>query len=140
MLGEYQERQAAQSRLLATAGLVAVLVLLLLHAALRRWRLALLVFFTLPIALVGGVLAAWAFGGIISLGSLATGLALVPLVLLGERPGHEIEHPVAVVILGGLVTSTLLTLLILPSLYLRFGRPRQERVPALLATDGPQEA
>ena len=38
--------------------------------------------------------------------ALATGLALVPLVVLGDIPGHEIEHPMAVVILGGLVTST----------------------------------
>ncbi len=53
--------------------------------------------------------------------SLATGLALVPLVVLGTRPGHEIEHPLAVVILGGLFTSTLLSLFVLPSLYLRFG-------------------
>ena len=56
--------------------------------------------------------------------SLATGLALVPLVVLGTRPGHEIEHPLAVVILGGLVTSTLLSLFVLPSLYLRFGHRR----------------
>ena len=54
--------------------------------------------------------------------SLATGLALVPLVVLGDRPGHEIEHPLAVVILGGLFTSTLLNLFVTPSLYLRFGR------------------
>jgi CzcA family heavy metal efflux pump len=54
--------------------------------------------------------------------ALATGLALVPLVVTGNRPGHEIEHPMAVVILGGLVTSTLLNLFVLPSLYLRFGR------------------
>jgi hypothetical protein len=53
--------------------------------------------------------------------SLATGLALVPLVVLGLRPGHEIEHPLAVVILGGLVTSTLFSLFVVPSLYLRFG-------------------
>ena len=131
-------------------------------------------------ALVGGVLATWAGGGIVSLGSLvgfftvfgiaarngillinhwqhleqdegmefgralvlrgarerlspilmtslATGLALVPLVVLGERPGHEIEHPLAVVVLGGLATSTLLNLFVLPSLYLRFGRSRRER-------------
>jgi len=56
--------------------------------------------------------------------TLATGLALVPLVVLGNIPGHEIEHPMAVVILGGLVTSTLLNLLIVPSLYLRFGKPQ----------------
>jgi len=54
--------------------------------------------------------------------TLATGLALVPLVVAGSLPGHEIEHPLAVVVLGGLVTSTLLNLFIVPSLYLRFGR------------------
>jgi Cu/Ag efflux pump CusA len=54
--------------------------------------------------------------------ALATGLALVPLVLSGNRPGNEIEHPMAIVILGGLVTSTLLNLLVVPPLYLRWGR------------------
>ena len=55
--------------------------------------------------------------------SLAAGLALVPLVV-PATPGHEIEHPMAVVIIGGLVTSTLLNLFVTPSLYLRFGRGR----------------
>jgi CzcA family heavy metal efflux pump len=54
--------------------------------------------------------------------ALATGLALVPIVAGGIKPGAEIEHPLAVVILGGLVTSTLLNLFLLPPLYLRFGR------------------
>jgi Cu/Ag efflux pump CusA len=54
----------------------------------------------------------------------ATGLAVVPLVAAGSIPGHEVEHPMAVVILGGLVTATLLNLFVLPSLYLRFGRVR----------------
>jgi CzcA family heavy metal efflux pump len=54
--------------------------------------------------------------------ALATGLALVPLVVAGNKPGHEIEHPLAVVILGGLVTSTLLNLFLLPPLYAAFGR------------------
>jgi CzcA family heavy metal efflux pump len=182
MLGEYQERQAAQSRLLESAVIAAALTLFLLQAAFRRWRLALLAFLTLPMALVGGVLAAWIGGGIISLGSLvgfftvfgiaarngillinhcqhleeeegmefgrelvlrgarerlapilmtslATGLALVPLVALGLRPGHEIEHPLAVVILGGLVTSTLLNLFVVPSLYLRFGHRGRRAAP-----------
>jgi CzcA family heavy metal efflux pump len=53
--------------------------------------------------------------------ALATGLALIPLVIAGDIPGAEIEHPMAMVILGGLVTSTLLNLFIVPSLYLRFG-------------------
>ncbi len=50
------------------------------------------------------------------------GLALVPLVVAGNAPGHEIEYPMAVVILGGLVSSTVLNLLLMPALYARFGR------------------
>lgn len=56
--------------------------------------------------------------------ALATALALVPLVVRGNAPGHELEYPMAVVILGGLVSSTLLNLAVLPVLYLRFGAPR----------------
>ena len=55
--------------------------------------------------------------------ALATGLALLPLAITGNKPGQEIEYPLAVVILGGLVTSTLLNLFLLPPLYARFGRP-----------------
>ena len=51
----------------------------------------------------------------------ATGLALLPLVIFGERPGQEIEHPMAVVIVG-LVTSTLLNLFVVSALYLVIGR------------------
>ena len=54
--------------------------------------------------------------------ALATGLALAPIVLGGTRAGYGIEHPLAVVILGGLFTSTLLNLFIVPALYLRYGR------------------
>jgi len=50
------------------------------------------------------------------------GLALLPLVIRGNLPGQEIEYPMAVVILGGLVTSTVLNLLILPALYAKFSR------------------
>jgi CzcA family heavy metal efflux pump len=175
LLGEYRERQAAQGRLFGIAVIAAVVILLLLQTAFGSWRLATLIFLTLPMALAGGVLAAYAGGGVISIGSLlgfftvfgiaarngillinhcqhlqrieeepfgpmlvlrgarerlapilmtslATGLAVVPLVVLGDRPGHEIEYPLAVVILGGLVTSTLLNLFVVPSLYLRFSK------------------
>jgi Cu/Ag efflux pump CusA len=54
--------------------------------------------------------------------ALTAGLALVPLAIAGNIPGHEIEHPMAIVILGGLVTSTLVNLFIVPSLYLVFGK------------------
>jgi CzcA family heavy metal efflux pump len=58
--------------------------------------------------------------------SLAAGLALLPLIMGGLKPGHEVEHPMAVVIVGGLVTSTLLNLLLIPALYLRYARPRRQ--------------
>jgi Cu/Ag efflux pump CusA len=175
MLGEFTERQAAQRRLLSYAGLSVMGILLILVTSFGSWRLATLAFVTLPMALVGGVLAAYIGGGIISLGSLVgfftvlgivarngimmvshykhledhegmtfgpelvargsrerlapilmtaltTGLALVPLVITGEIPGQEIEYPMAIVILGGLITTTLLNLFVLPSLYLRFGK------------------
>jgi len=54
--------------------------------------------------------------------ALATALALVPLAVAGSIPGHEVEHPMAIVILGGLLSSTLLNLFVLPSLCLRFDR------------------
>jgi Cu/Ag efflux pump CusA len=179
VLGEFAERQAAESRLFLFAAVAIVGILLILFASFGSWRLATLAFVTLPMALVGGVLAAYAIGGgIISIGSLVgfftvlgivarngimmvshythlevhegmtfgpdlvargsrerlapilmtaltTGLALVPLVLSGNLPGEEIEYPMGIVILGGLVTTTLLNLFVLPSLYLRFGKTRR---------------
>jgi CzcA family heavy metal efflux pump len=63
--------------------------------------------------------------------ALVTGLGLLPLAILSGEPGNEIEGPMAVVILGGLCTSTLLNLLVLPALALRFGRfaPPGQAVP-----------
>jgi Cu/Ag efflux pump CusA len=58
---------------------------------------------------------------------LTTGLALIPLLVTGSIPGQEIEHPMAVVILGGLLTATLLNLFVVPSLYLRFSRTRRRQ-------------
>ncbi len=49
------------------------------------------------------------------------GLALVPLIVAGNAPGHEIEHPMAIVILGGRASSTLLNLFLMPALYAHFG-------------------
>jgi CzcA family heavy metal efflux pump len=175
LLGEYAERQTAQSRLLLLALAAVAAVFLLLRIALHTWRLAWLAFLDLPIALAGGVIATYLVGGTISLGSLvgfftvlgiaartgimminhfqhlersegetfgpslvlrgarerlspilmtalATGLAVIPLVIAGDLPGHEIEHPMAVVIVGGLITSTFRNLFIVPALYLRWGR------------------
>lgn len=175
LVGEYAERQAADRGLLY-AGVVACLaIFVMLRMSLGGWRLAVISFLSLPMAMIGGLLAAFFFNqGVLSLGSLvgfltilgvtaqddimlishfqrledvegepfgpklvlrgtrerlapmmmtalAPGLALVPLAASGNLPGHEIEHPMAIVILGGLVTSTFLNLFLLPLLYLRFG-------------------
>jgi len=165
-------------------GIVALIgIFLLLQAAFRSWRLAGLAFATLPLALVGGVLASlidgttFSFGALIGLfavfaiaarnvitlvnhyqrleqhegnalgpelivqGSgnrlspilttaVATGLALLPFMFLGSQAGLEIVHPMALVVLGGLVTSTLLSLFVVPTLYLSFsGGPRPAMTP-----------
>ena len=65
----------------------------------------------------------------------AAGLALLPLALRGDRPGSEILTPMAIVILCGLLSSTLLNMLIVPALFLRFGRP----VPAAERGAAPAE-
>jgi len=59
--------------------------------------------------------------------ALATALALLPIALGGLKPGQEIEHPMAVVILGGLFTSTILNLFLMPAIYLKFGTPTPSR-------------
>jgi CzcA family heavy metal efflux pump len=183
--GEFAERQAAQRNLLTAGAIAVIAIFFLLYTSFGSWRPTFLTFFTLPWALVGGVLTAYMTSGILSLGSLVglltilgiatrngimmishfqhleaeegqpfgpelvlrgareriapimmtaltTGLALVPLVIAGNIPGQEIEYPMAIVILGGLVTSTLLNLLVVPTLYLRFGKPRQS-VPQVAA-------
>jgi CzcA family heavy metal efflux pump len=175
LLGEYRERQSAQRNLLAASLAMAIAIYLILHATFRNWRLALLIYLALPAALVGALLAVFAAGRVVSLGSLvgaitilglsarngimliehyrhlervegepfgvglimrgaaerlspilmttlSTALAILPLIVPGSIPGHEIEHPMAVAIMGGLVTSSLLSLCIVPHLYLRFGR------------------
>jgi Cu/Ag efflux pump CusA len=181
LLGEYTERLKAQDKILNFTIIAVIAVFLLLHTSFGSVRLAAVSFGLLPAAMVGGAIAAFLGGGVISLGSLVgfltvlgisarngilminhfqhleteegmefgpelvlrgarerlapilmtaatTGLALVPLAVSGQIPGYEIEHPMAVVILGGLVTSTALNLFVIPSLYLRFGRTRQAEI------------
>jgi Cu/Ag efflux pump CusA len=57
--------------------------------------------------------------------ALATGLTLLPFVIFGNIPGHEIIRPIAIVVIGGLVTSTWLNLFAMPAMYLRFGASRE---------------
>jgi Cu/Ag efflux pump CusA len=76
--------------------------------------------------------------------ALVAAFALTPLLFSADAPGKEILHPVAVVIFGGLVSSTLLDTLLTPVMYLRFGRKATERLLAEPESRGdgavPQEA
>ena len=58
--------------------------------------------------------------------ALTTGLALIPILLGGNIPGQEIEYPMAFVILGGLISSTVLNLLVVPAFYFRVMKPCSE--------------
>jgi CzcA family heavy metal efflux pump len=174
--GGTAEAQAQSRRdLLVHSALAALGIVLLLSIVLANRRNLLLVLANLPFALVGGVLAVFAGGGMLSLGAmvgfvtlfgitlrnsimlishyehlvgvegmewgyptavrgaserlapilmtaLVTALGLLPLAIGSSSPGQEIEGPLAIVILGGLMTSTALNLLVLPTLALRFGR------------------
>src|SRR5437016_9433503 len=170
------EGQARATRDLALKALAAgVAIVLLLSVVTRNWRNLALLMANLPFTFVGGVVAAFVAGGILSLGSLVgfvtlfgitlrnsmmmiahydhlvevdgrtwdaatavvgaadrlaavvmtslvTALGLLPLAIGANTAGREIEGPMALVILGGLVTSAALNLLILPPLALRYGR------------------
>jgi Cu/Ag efflux pump CusA len=58
--------------------------------------------------------------------ALAAGLALIPLVIAGGKPGNEIQSPMGQVIIGGLVTSTFLNMVLVPVLFLRHGERRSK--------------
>jgi Cu/Ag efflux pump CusA len=58
----------------------------------------------------------------------ATALALAPLIVTGTIPGQEIAHPIAIVVVGGLITTTLVTAFVLPALYATYG-PRPAPAP-----------
>ncbi|MCW5559057.1 MAG: efflux RND transporter permease subunit, partial [Verrucomicrobiae bacterium] len=177
-LGEYAARQAARDRMRWLSLLSVAGILVLLWVDFQSIRLTLLAAFTLPLALIGGVIGAFLGGGVLSIGSLVgfvtvlgiaarngimllshfrhleeneaepfgvrllvrgaeerlapilmtagcAGLALLPLIIRGNVPGHEIEYPMAVVILGGIVSSTMLNLFVVPVLYGAYGRPKR---------------
>ena len=75
--------------------------------------------------------------GPILMTTLATWLGLLPFVLFGNIAGNEIVQPMAIVILGGLITSTVLNLFILPALYLRFGSSTVRATSSVPVSDQP---
>jgi Cu/Ag efflux pump CusA len=56
--------------------------------------------------------------------ALTAGLALIPLAIGGGKPGNELQTPMAIVILGGLLSATALNMVVLPALYWKFGSAR----------------
>ena len=62
--------------------------------------------------------------------ALTAGLSLLPLAIAADAPGKEILHPLAVVVLGGIITSTLLDQLVTPAVFYKFGRPSAEKIIA----------
>jgi CzcA family heavy metal efflux pump len=173
--GAAEAQAQARRELLTHSALAAAAIGILLMMAFSSPRNLAITFVNLPFALIGGVMAALAGGGWLSLGSvvgfvtlfgitlrnsimlvshyqhlveqeghgwnvdtailgaaqrlpsilmtaLVTGLGLMPLVLGSGEPGREIEGPMAAIIVGGLATSTVLNLLVLPTLLLHYGR------------------
>ena len=173
--GSAEAAAKAQHDLLVHSGIALVGILLLLFIVLKNINNVLLLLINLPLALVGGVLAAWVSGGVLSLGAmvgfitlfgitlrnsimlmshyqhlvtrenrtwnietsiegavdrlpailmtaLVAALGLLPLALGSGAPGREIEGPLAQVIVGGLFTSTLLNLIVLPTLAARWAK------------------
>ena len=167
------EAQAEATRTLGALSLLAIAaIFLILFAEFRSGKTALLVMANLPLALIGGVLAVFLTGRVVSIASLVgfvtlfgiatrngillvshyrqlfaegatfedavvrgslerlapilmtaltAGLALIPLALGGGEPGNELQTPMAIVILGGLLSATALNMLVLPALYWVFG-------------------
>ena len=62
--------------------------------------------------------------------ALTAGLSLIPFILAADAPGKEILHPLAVVVLGGILTSTLLDQLVTPAVFFKFGKPSAEKIIA----------
>jgi Cu/Ag efflux pump CusA len=179
VMGSQAAKLASERRVMAFAFAAAVGVLLLMQAAFGSWKLGLGLFCALPVALLGGILAAGLGGGLASLGSILGLLAIytlavrngfslvqhyrhlerssghgpsaelveqgtkdrlvpilmttivvaaafLPLVFLGNVAGHEILHPMAIVVLGGLISSTVVSLFLVPSIYLALGSEQED--------------
>ena len=165
--GQFESEQQASQVIGVLSGAAILAVYLLLYLAFGKIRLATLMLVNLPLALIGGIAAVFAGGGILSIASmvgfitligiatrngillvshyqtllqegkslneaiyqgsmerlspilmtaLTAGLALIPLAIAGDRAGNEIQSPLAIVVLGGLLTSTFLNMIAVPAL------------------------
>ncbi|OAD20241.1 Acriflavin resistance protein [Candidatus Thiomargarita nelsonii] len=174
--GQFRLQQEANKRLAVVVPITLLMIFLLLFSSFNSLKNALLIFFNIPLALVGGVVALWIAGENLSVPSsvgfialfgialgngmvlvsylnqlvsegfgvdeaaikgacqrirpvlmtaLTTALGLLPL-LYSTGTGSEVQRPLATVVLGGLMTSTVLTLLVIPALYKWFAVENDE--------------
>jgi len=96
--GQFENQQRAMKRLAVIVPMTIGLIYLLLFGSFNSLRQAALIILNVPFALIGGI------------------LGLLPL-LFSSGAGSEVQRPLAAVVVGGLLTSTALTLLLLPALY-----------------------
>lgn len=169
--GQFESEEAASRTLFVMSVFAIIIIFMLLYRQFKNMRQAAIILINLPLALIGGIVAVWLTGGVLSIpaiigfislfgiatrngmllvsryndlrrsglslaesvrrGSadrlnpivmtaLTSALALIPMVIGGDLPGNEIQSPMAVVILGGLFTSTVLNAFIVPVAYMKF--------------------
>ena len=172
--GQFESGEAAARAITVLSAASILAIFLILYQEFGSARTALLIMVNLPLALIGGVTALLAAGGVLNVASLVgfitlfgiavrngillvshydrlmlegeprqeavfrgslerlnpilmtaltTALALIPLAIGGGEAGKEIQSPMAIVVLGGLLSSTALNMVVVPALFLRYGKP-----------------
>lgn len=171
--GQFESAEEASSRIALLSILSVLAILVALYLEFGNFRQSFLIMVNLPLALIGGVVALYLTGGIITIASMVgfitlfgiavrngiimvshynqllangnlslrkaviqgsmerlnpilmtamtTGLALIPLAVSGGEPGSEIQAPMSIVILGGLLSATFLNMIVIPVLFEKWG-------------------
>jgi CzcA family heavy metal efflux pump len=178
--GQFEAQQSASRLILILSLFSFTVIFLVLYIHFKSAFIVVQVLLSIPLALIGSVIAVYVTGGVMSIASmvgfitltgiasrngilmishylhliryeglkfskemiikgslerlvpvlmtaLGTALALIPLILAADQPGKEILHPLAIVIFGGLISSTLLDIIVTPAVFYKFGRRSVEK-------------